>query len=196
LSSKSRLKPDGKYHKVMDNIIRLHVPSQIKYTSLVEDFMRSLGAHIYPDDEVRRDTLCTVMNEIFTNVVKHSDTVHRDGLVRFQLEIGIKELRVSIYDHGPGIKVNGQYPPYSNKLTGVRKPFRRVIDGTVFLEVIDPRNVLFTFEKSASAAELSENLKHLRGHGLGISIITKIMDSVIYSLRDDGQFDWQMIKNL
>jgi anti-sigma regulatory factor (Ser/Thr protein kinase) len=181
---------------MMDNIVRLHVPSKMSYTSLVEDFMRALGAHIFPSDQVKRDNLSTVMNEIFTNVVKHSNTAKVDGIVRFQLEVGKKELKVSIYDHGPGIKINDQYPPYPLKFVGQKFKFRRVLDGAVFLNVDSSHVLSFSFEQSTSKHELSENLKNLKGHGMGISIITKIMDSVTYTLKDDGQFDWQMIKKL
>lgn len=181
---------------MMQDIIRLHVPSQITYTSLVEDFMRSLGAHIYPEDESKRDSLSTVMNEVFTNIVKHSDTAKLDGFVRFQLEIGSKDLVVSIFDHGPGIKINNEYPPYSESIVGKKIRFRQVIDGVVYMSVLTPRDVSFAFEKTTSESGLSENIKHLKGHGMGISIMTKIMDSVTYSLKKNGQFDWLMIKKL
>lgn len=180
----------------MENIVRFHVPSKISYTSLVEDFMRSLGVHIYPTDQDKRDNLCTVMNEVFTNVVKHSDTSKLDGMVRFQIEVGTKELKVSIFDHGPGIKINDQYPPYSAELIGQKFKFRRVLDGAVYLNVDSSHNLSFSFEGSKNEQEISENLKNLKGHGMGISIITKIMDSVTYSLKEDGQFDWQMTKKL
>jgi len=180
----------------MENIVRLHVPSQIMYTSLVEDFMRSLGTHIYPDDQQRRDNLSTVMNEVFTNIVRHSHTAKLDGMVRFQMEIGSKELKISIYDHGPGIQVKSEYPPYSRSLVGHKSKFRQVLDGAVYLTVTDPKILSFSFEKSDDEAEFNDNLKNLKGHGLGISIMTKIMDSVIYKMREDGQYDWQLTKML
>ena len=180
----------------MENIIRLHVPSQIIYTGLVEDFMRSLGTQLFPDDEISRDNLSTVMNEVFTNIVKHSDTAKLDGTVRFQVEIDSGNLKISIYDHGPGIKVNDEYPPYPPSLVGFRHKFRQVLDGAVYLEIIDPKVLSFSFEQDAHKTGQSDNLKHLKGHGLGISIMTKIMDSVVYVLRDDGQFDWQLTKKL
>ena len=130
------------------DIIRLHVPSQIIYTSLVEDFMRSLGVHIYPDDESKRDSLSTVMNEIFTNIVKHSDTAKLDGIVRFQLEIGSRDLIVSIFDHGPGIKINDAYPPYPVSLVGEKIRFRQVIDGSVYMKVLSPRDVTFDHDQN------------------------------------------------
>ena len=66
----------------------------------------------------------------------------------------------------------------------------------VYMSVLTPRDVSFAFEKTTSESGLSENIKHLKGHGMGISIMTKIMDSVTYSLKKNGQFDWLMIKKL
>ncbi len=181
---------------MIQDIIRLHVPCHIAYTSLVEDFMRSLGTHIYPDNESKRDSLSTVMNEVFTNIVKHSDTAKLDGMVRFQMEFGSKELVVSIFDHGPGIKIDNEYPPYSEEKVGKRIRFRQVIDGAVYVTVLSPNDVAFEFEKTEFESGISADISHLKGHGLGISIMTKIMDSVTYRLKEDGQFDWLMIKNI
>jgi anti-sigma regulatory factor (Ser/Thr protein kinase) len=180
----------------MQDIIRLHVPSQMVYTSLVEDFMRSLGHYIYPEDKNKRDSLGTVMNEVFTNIVKHSHTTKFDGMVRFQLKIGSKNLVVSIFDHGPGIKINNELPPYTDATIGKKIQFRQVIDGAVYMSVLSPTDVNFTFEKSDPDSSLSTNIKYLKGHGLGLSIMTKIMDTVTYTMREDGQFDWLMIIKL
>ena len=180
----------------MEDIIRLHIPSNIAYTGLVEDFMRALGTKIFPNDNISRDNLSTVMNEIFTNIVRHSDTSRVDGIVRFKWQIGASDLKISIYDHGPGIPIAKKYPPYPPELLGTQHEYRRVLDGIVCLKIIEPNSVAFSFEPDVKSPDHPDNLKNLKGHGLGLSIMTKIMDSVVYVMRDDGQFDWQLTKNI
>lgn len=181
----------------MKEITRLHVPCKIKYTKLVEDFTYSLGEHIYADDKASRNRLSAVMNEVFTNIVKHSDTSNQDEMVRLQMEIESGLLLISIYDHGPGIKVESQLPPYDTSLIGIKQVHRKVIDGIVYLTVLDPNSLSFYFVKGEDT-ELQDpgNLDELRGHGLGLSIVTKIMDSLTYTSIGDGTYDWKMTKKL
>ncbi len=182
---------------VMKEITRLHVPSDIKYTKLVEDFMYSLGGYIYPDDERSRNKLSAVMNEVFTNIVKHSKTPSQDEMVRFQMEIDSGLLVVSIYDNGPGISIAGQLPPYDQSLIGLQKKFRKVIDGIVYLNILDPNTLSFFFRESETDPEKdSYGLSDLREHGFGLSIVTKIMDSVTYTSIGDDKYDWKITKKL
>lgn len=181
----------------MREITRLHVPSHIKYTKLVEDYTISLGDHIYPDDEAARNTLGAVMNEVFTNIVKHSNTADLDDMVRLQMEVGSGLLVISIYDNGPGIEINNQLPPYDESLIGEKRVFREVMDGVVYLTVTSPNSLSFSFSDALDDLPGDEgDLSRLKGHGLGLSIITKIMDSLTYTLIEDGKFDWKMIKKL
>jgi anti-sigma regulatory factor (Ser/Thr protein kinase) len=181
----------------MKQIIRLHVPCHIQFTKMVEDFMQSAMFHVYPNDERLRGKMCAVMNEVFVNIVRHSDTSKIDELVRLQIEIGAKSFLLSIFDYGPGIAIDGEFPPYPRELVGEKREFRRVIDGSVFLTVVSPYALSFHFEadEEAELDRLTE-LDELDGHGFGISIVTKVMDSLSYSYIGDGKFDWQMIKNL
>ena len=181
----------------MKEITRLHVPSKIKYTKLVEDFTYSLGEHIYPDDNGARNRLSTVMNEVFTNIVKHSNTSNQDEMVRFQIEIDSALLVISIYDNGPGIMVENQLPPYDKALIGKQRRLRKVIDGIVYLTVLDPNSLSFYFvEGEETDLQNPDNLEDLRGHGLGLSIVTKIMDSITYTSIGEGKYDWKMTKKL
>jgi anti-sigma regulatory factor (Ser/Thr protein kinase) len=181
----------------MKEITRLHVPSKIKYTKLVEDFTYSLGEHIYPDDEGARNRLSSVMNEVFTNIVRHSDTSNQDEMVRLQMEVESGLLVISIYDNGPGILVENQLPPYDKSLIGKRRKLRKVIDGIVYLIVVDANSLSFYFKESEeSEMKGPDNLDELKDHGLGLSIVTKIMDSITYTSIGDGKFDWKMTKKL
>ncbi len=180
----------------MSEILRLHVPANNKYIQLVEEFMHSASRYIHPESDTMRSKLCAVMNEVFANIVNHSDTARLDELVRMQFEIGARSLIISIYDQGPGIKVEGSLPPYPAKLISRKFPFRKVVDGSVFLTIINPYSVAFHFEpREQSDYRDPALLENLKGHGYGISIITKIMDSVMYNYIGKNTFDWQMIKN-
>ena len=184
----------------MKDVLRLHVPSNIKYTRLVEDFTRSTMEYISPDNEQIRHSLCAVMNEVFVNIVEHSDTSKIDEMVRIQFEIGAKAFMISIFDYGPGIKVNNTLPPYDKKYIGEKFEFRKVVDGVVQATVVNPYSVSFTFDSKEETDESEfnrmEEIDFLQGHGFGVSIITKIMDSVTYSFVGEGKYDWVMIKNL
>lgn len=184
----------------MKDVLRLHIPANIKYTRLVEDFTRSTMESIYPDQKNMRDKLCAVMNEVFVNIVKHSDTSSIDELVRVQIEVGEKAFMISIYDFGPGIKINNNLPPYDKKYVGEKYEFRKVVDGIVYATVINPFSISFTFEARPDPEQLKfkrmNEIEFLQGHGLGVSIMTKIMDSVTYSSMGEGKYDWLMIKNI
>jgi anti-sigma regulatory factor (Ser/Thr protein kinase) len=181
----------------MKQIIRLHVPCEIQYIKLVEDFMLSSTQFIYPEEERLRNELASVMNEVFTNIVKHSDTAKLRDMVRIQIEVGTRTFFISIYDNGPGIRINNQLPPYNKKLVGQKIEFKKVLDGIVYAIISNPYSVSFKFEPSDEKNfNRIEQLEEIEDHGLGISIITKIMDSVTYSYVGDGKFDWQMIKHI
>jgi anti-sigma regulatory factor (Ser/Thr protein kinase) len=184
----------------LKDVLRLHIPSNIKYTRLVEDFTRSTMESIYPDDEQIRHKLCAVMNEVFVNIVEHSDTSSVDELVRVQFEIGDNAFMISIFDFGPGIKIANSLPPYEKKYIGEKYEFRKVVDGIVYATVVNPYSIEFTFEAHPDPDIMQFNrmdeIEFLHGHGLGVSIMTKIMDSVTYSFIGEGKYDWLMIKNL
>lgn len=183
----------------MKDILRLHIPSNIKYTRLVEDFTRSAMEYVYPGEIDIKDKLCAVMNEVFVNIIKHSDTSKIDELVRIQFEIGSDAFLISIYDFGPGVKIKKNLPPYDKKYIGSKYEFRKVVDGAVFASVVNPYSLSFSFEQNDEIdkfdIESIDEVNFLQGHGFGVSIITKIMDSVTYSLIGDGKYEWLMIKN-
>ena len=181
----------------MNEIIRLHVPGDLKYTRLVEEFTLSISDYIYPGNKQAASTLRSVMNEVFINIVEHSETPAKNELVRIQFEIGSKSFLISIYDHGPGIPIEGSYMPYPKNFIGKRYELRKVLDGTVFYTVVDPYTLSFTFEESREVdLDRLGELDRINGNGMGISIVTKIMDSVTYTYLSDGLYDWRMVKKL
>ena len=181
-----------------NDIIRFHVPCKLEYTKLVEEVTGQIGVYLHKkvDREIRQK-LRAVMNEVFINIVKHSDTAAQNEVVRFQFEIGLDYLTISIYDYGPGFKAEGSFPPYPDSLCGKTFKLRDVIDGTVYFSVINPMEVSFSFEeKEETDLDQLDELSVLNDHGLGISIITKLMDTVTYTYIGHGKFDWKLIKRL
>lgn len=180
----------------MDDILRFHVPCDMKYTKLVEDFTRLISTYLHPNGTDGFSTkLSQVMNEVFVNIVMHSNTSKENEIVRFQFEIGLKYFSISIYDYGPGFKADKSLPPYSNEVVGKKYKLRNVIDGSVFYTVTDPFSVTFSFEELIDE-NISDSVKieKLKESGIGMSIITKLMDTVTYSYIGHGKYDWKLIK--
>ncbi len=183
----------------MQDIIRFHVPCRLEYTRLVEDFVEIVSGYLNPNSgDVFAQKLRAVMNEVFINIVEHTKTADENEVVRFQFEIGMKYFSISIYDYGPGFKADGHYPPYPKECIGKSYKLRDVIDGTVLYKVLDPFSIAFEFEEK-DEPDLLENIDafdKLSDNGLGMSIVTKIMDSVSYSYVGNGKFDWKLVKEL
>ena len=181
-----------------NDIIRFHGPCKLEYTKLVEEVTGQIGTYFREKmDAAFGHKLRAVMNEVFINIVKHSDTAAQNEIVRFQFEFGLDYLTISIYDYGPGFKVGNELPLYPDSLSGNKFKLRDVIDGTVYFTVINPMEVLFTFdEKEEADLDQLGELTVLDDHGLGISIITKLMDTVTYTYIGHGKFDWKLIKRL
>ena len=182
----------------MQDIIRFHVPCKLEYTSMVEDVSDLIGSHLSGGEkDAFGGKLRTVMNEVFINIVEHSNTAAQNEIVRFQFELGYKYFTISIYDYGPGFKADNYYPPYPKEIVGKRFKLREVIDGTVYFIVVDPFSISFQFvEKEDVNLEQLEEVSEIKDHGMGVSIITKIMDTVTYSYIGQGKYDWKLIKKI
>lgn len=177
----------------MQDILRFHVPCRMEYTKLVEDFARIISGHLNPNaNDEFKGKISAVMNEVFMNIVEHSKTADENEVVRFQFEIGLRYFSISIYDYGPGFKADGKLPPYPKKLIGKKYKLRDVIDGEVSYRVVDPFSISFMFDEKDDF-EL-DDLENLNDSGLGMSIVTKLMDTVTYSYIGNGKFDWKLFK--
>lgn len=182
----------------MEDLIRFQVPCKLEYTKLVEDFTEIISQYLQPKPTDEFATkLRAVLNEVFINIVNHSDTAKEKEVVRFQFEIGMKSVCISVYDYGPGFKIDDHVPPYPKELIGKKFLLREVIDGSVYYRVSDIYSVSFTFEeKDEAALDMLDDFSGLEGHGMGMSIITKLMDSVTYSYVGEGKYDWKLVKQL
>lgn len=182
----------------MNDIIRFHVPCKLEYTKLVEDVTDLISNYLnFQGSSQFSAKLRSVMNEVFINIVKHSNTATQNEVVRFQYELGSKYFTISIYDYGPGFEAEGQLPPYSKNLSGKRYKLRDVLDGAVYFTIVDPFTVSFRFEETQDVnLDQLEELGSVKESGMGISIVTKLMDSVTYSYIGEGKYDWKLIKQI
>lgn len=182
----------------MNDIIRFHVPCKLDYTKLVEDVTDLISAHInFTGSPQFVSKLRAVMNEVFINIVEHSDTAAQNEIVRFQYELGLQYFTISIYDYGPGFEAEGHLPPYPKDYIGNKYKLRDVLDGSVYFTIVDPFSVSFRFEEKddVNLDELEE-LGSMKENGMGISIVTKLMDTVTYSYIGEGKYDWKLIKKI
>ncbi len=184
----------------MSDIVRFHVPCKLEYTRMVEDFAQLIASYLQVPDVHKTElsqNLRAVMNEVFINIVKHSNTAAIDEMVRFQFEMGMKFILISIFDHGPGFQAESYYPPYPQYLFGRKFLLNKVLDGWVYYTILDPFTVSFSFEQGPFR-EKDDIIDPgvLQDHGLGLSIITKLMDYVTYTYIGEGKFDWKIVKNL
>ena len=172
----------------MSQALFLYIPAEVQFTQLVEDFTRSVCSSFIDAEVIHHDNIRMVMNELFTNSVKHTQTEQ----VQIRMDVRTDTVKITLLDRGPGIMVKDQRPPYDQELIGHREPFRRVLDGTVYLTVCSPEQVRFTFENGGTFSDLHR----LQGHGLGLSIVTKLMDQITCSTLTDGRSCWEIIKHI
>ena len=182
----------------MSDLIRFHVPCKVEYTKLIEDVTDLISTHSsFKGSSQFVQKLRSVMNEVFINIIKHSKTAEQNELVRFQYELGLHYFTISIYDYGPGFDAGGYMPPYPKKMIGTKHRLRDVLDGAVHFTITDPFSVSFEFiEKDDVNLDDLDNLENIEENGMGISIVTKLMDSVTYTYIGQGKYDWRLIKEI
>ncbi|MBD3223895.1 MAG: hypothetical protein GF313_04150 [Caldithrix sp.] len=181
----------------MTDIIRFHVPAKMEYVNMVENFSSLVSDFLKKENKSEHySDLRAVLNEVFINVIKHSDTVIQKEVVRFQFEFDHPYFTISVYDYGPGFQADGHFPPYPREIIGNRYHLRDVVDGSVGFTISDPFTIRFYFMEKEQTDKYEKTLDQLEDHGLGISIITKLMDTVNYSYIGQGKFDWKLVRKL
>ena len=170
----------------------------VEYTKLIEDVTDLISTHSrFKGTSQFVQKLRSVMNEVFINIIKHSKTAEENELVRFQYELGLHYFTISIYDYGPGFDAGGYMPPYPKKMVGTKHILREVLDGAVHFTITDPFSVSFEFiEKDDVNLDDLDSLDNIEENGMGISIVTKLMDSVTYTYIGQGKYDWRLIKEI
>ncbi len=168
----------------MENI-ELRIPFDLKYTPLVEEFsvqVFKLGKKEAEAPDILQ--VRTAVNEAFINVIENSPESARTEPVCISFSVDPFSLQVELMDTGNGIKINDQLPPYPHEMVGKTFELLRTFDGIVWCKVETNRDISLSFE---SQIELSRELnrEQISVGGLGISIMTKLMNSVEYHYSED-----------
>lgn len=166
------------------NQIVLTVPADVRYTSTVESFTDIILPYLKTQDEQRLAVeLRTSLNEAFVNVIRHS-TLKRADLVEIKFELDNNTLIIVFQDKGPGISINGHYPPYPDDYVSTHHTLIKTIDGVIDVFVEEKESLLLTFkENDYQEQDPQQLLENARDGGMGLSLIVKVMDSVrfVYS---------------
>lgn len=179
-----------------DKII-LSVPAQLKFTETVERFVEVITPLIkkpLPDNCLFEIKL--VLSEAFVNVVHHSFHSFAD-LVEIVFVIEPHSLKICLRDRGKGLPIRNHFPPYSKELVGTSQVLLRTLDGEVNAFVEDRVTLQLTFKENNISEIPPETLfEKAQESGLGISLMTKLMDEVRFKyLANEGNY-LELVKRL
>lgn len=183
-------------HDMKDGQIALTVPCDLKYTTVVENSVHVIAPFLDGvfSNKFKLD-LRIILNEAFVNAVKHGCP---DSYKQTRITFGFdsNSFEVSIKDPGKGILVNEFAPPYPESLIGCTEVIQKTLDGQVMAFVENHDRLKISFDEIDLAdLEKSGYLEITPTGGLGISLMTKIMDEIYFEyLGDDGHL-LRMVKH-
>ncbi len=123
----------------------------------------------------------SVVNEAFVNAIKHTANLKKRKNIPVSFSFSSGDLTISVSDFGKGLRINNTYPPYSKTMIDKIFDFYVTCEGTVRTKIIDPWNVILTYEDSLpDKFNRLELIKKIPENGRGLNIMIKIMDSVRY----------------
>ena len=169
----------------MHEKITLKVPSDLKYTETVENFVNILlmNYDICANSKEVND-LKSVFNEAFVNVIKHSPVSGKSN-VKMDFFLKTDLLEIIFYDQGRGLKLNNLYPPYPSSMIGKTYPVLKTMDGEVTAYVASKKSLDLSFiEFDMDELNVKELVENARDGGMGISFMVKLMDSVKFEFSD------------
>ena len=177
--------------------ITLKVPSDLKYTETVENFVNILliNYDVSAKSKEAHD-LKSVFNEAFVNVIKHSPL---SGTPNVKMDFFLKTdlLEIIFYDQGRGLKLNYLYPPYPSSMVGKTYPVLNTMDGEVVAYVVNRKSLKLSLgEFDMDEINIKDLVENARDGGMGISFMVKLMDSVHFELTADGINSLRMSKKL
>lgn len=127
--------------------------------------------------------LLFVINEAFTNAFRHGDSKGRE--ISIEINASTEEscpvLTLSVEDFGKGIRLNGAPPPYPSDFLDREFILAETIDGSVIAKVTGTAHLQIDFREAPKQGEaFDRTVDRLKYGGMGLSIISKIMDTVAY----------------
>jgi anti-sigma regulatory factor (Ser/Thr protein kinase) len=159
--------------------IVLSVPSDLKFTSTVENFVDVILPNFHVENSLSlANQLRSTLNEAFVNVIHHSPETRYD-LVEIIFEIDKLKLRIHFRDKGKGIQIQGYFPPYPDDYKDTTHKILETIDGEVVAYVEDSNTLQLRFnEHNVDEIDPQKLLEKAKEGGMGLSLIIKLMDRV------------------
>lgn len=161
------------------DILTFWVPSHLRFTQTVENFVNVILPLLKVSDaEKTIFELKVVLNEAFVNVVNYCSS-NSSTLTEIVFEVEHPRLGICFRDEGKGLSVQGQYPPYPQKMVGTKQLLLKTLDGKVVAHVENEHTVLLNFlEFNLDNIPPEVLIASAKDRGMGISLMTKIMDEV------------------
>jgi anti-sigma regulatory factor (Ser/Thr protein kinase) len=146
-----------------------------------EDLIPVVGEALapYPSLRSRRSEILIALEEARANIARHAHDP--DGgvcLVRHSAP-DRTALDFLFADRGEGLKINGRLPPYGAETIGQEFEFRHTFDGVVTCRVCGVDTVEIRFHRYPDDHRVLD-LENLPVGGMGLSIMSKVMDRLVY----------------
>ncbi|MFQ5824550.1 MAG: ATP-binding protein [bacterium] len=179
-----------------DKII-LWVPCNLKFTETVENIVEVIRPLFNSSLSTNRVfEIKLVLNEAFVNVVRHSSQNVAE-LVEIIFEMEPQSLKICLKDKGKGLAILEHFPPYPQKLIGTSQVFLKTMDGEVRALVEDSVTLQLTFNEINIDEFPPEYIfEKTQDRGMGISLMTKLMDEVRFKYMENEGNYLELIKNL
>jgi len=132
----------------------------------------------YPWLRPRLYQTLVALEEARNNVVLHTGDP-MGGIALVREDTSRKAVDFLFTDDGPGFLIEGMRPPYAAPMVGRQYDYRRTVDGVVSCTITGPDSIEVAFRPSAVASE-RKAIRRVSSSGLGLSIMAKAMDRVVY----------------
>ena len=178
-----------------NDAIILSVPCDFRFTAAVENSVRIVLPLLngFSSDKLELE-LRTVLNEAFVNIVKHCKPKPKE-MAKIVYSVHSNRLELNVFDSGKGLAVNNQLPPYPVAIVGTTQPLFKTFDGQVMAKVLDHNTLVAIFrEDDIDNIGRDEIISSTKPGGLGIPIMTKLMDEVQFHYLGDAGQVLKMIK--
>jgi len=147
----------------------------------------------YPALWRRRSQIVIALEEARGNVARHAGDpaggicfVHHETPDRRSLEF-------LFADAGRGLEIDGELPPYPWHMVGREYEFRQTVDGVVWCRIADSDVVEIGF-RAHHPAWPARRFDDIPCGGMGLSIMSKVMDRVAYLTHiGPSNFLWMQI---
>ena len=152
--------------------ITFTIPSETRFLSVLQAI--SISKAWMPTDLPYKQRIGVAIFEACTNALRHGNKFNEDKILLLDINISDAQLIIEITDEGEGFVIDGYLPPYPSDLYNKSFLIKRNCLSKTMSRIIDNSTIEFYTE------ELKEpDLECING-GLGLTIVIKVMDSVIY----------------